>query len=109
MRKLDLAVMIATTLLPSMALCCEEGVAWLVEIHGNVLVSRDFEMASAVSRARLAPGERVLVTANSAAVVEYDGGCRVDVGPEERHEVREPPGCRDRARESKSRVAEKQR
>ena len=37
---------------------------------------------------RLAPGARVLATANGQAVVEFDGGCRVKVEAGQRFTIR---------------------
>jgi hypothetical protein len=72
-------------------------VARLVGVSGNVLVSNDFNIASAGEALRLAPGMRVLVTLNSAAIVEYDDGCRVSLGAGERIEVRRERACAVRA------------
>ena len=63
-------------------------VAKLVNVAGNVLVSSESSIASAGEALRLAPGMRVLATANASAIIEYDHGCRVKVAAGERAEVR---------------------
>ena len=69
------------------------GIASLIEVRGNVLVSRNSSLASASEAIRLLPGTRVLTTANSAAVVKYDGGCRVDLKENQRFEIDVSKGC----------------
>ena len=71
-------------------------VARLVGVSGNVLVSTDSGIASASEALRLAPGMRVLVTLNSAATVQYNGGCRVRLRAGERLEIRGDQACADR-------------
>ena len=68
-------------------------VARVSSLSGNVLVSSDFNIATADVATRLAPGARVLVTANSSAIVEYDGGCQVRLAAGERLEVHADRSC----------------
>ena len=82
---------------PALAHARDVGVARLVGISGNVLVSNDFNIASAGERLRLPPGARVLVTANSAATVEYNDGCRVRLAAGERFEVSGDRPCATRS------------
>lgn len=83
-----LATVLATaSLATTLAHADEPTIAQLVEVNGNVLVSRDFNIASAGEAVRLVPGARVLVTANSSVTVVFDGGCRVKVVAGERFEV----------------------
>jgi hypothetical protein len=56
-----------------------------------VLVSNDFEIASAGESLRLVRGMRVIATTNSSATVEYLDGCRVKVAAGERVDVRDGP------------------
>ena len=68
-------------------------VAKLVEMQGNVLVSRDEGLASGEEQQRLLPGTRIITTANSNVVVEYDDGCRVDMKENQRFEVEKDRDC----------------
>jgi hypothetical protein len=92
MRK-SIAAIATSLLFASPASADDSTIARLRDLSGNVLVSRDFRIASASDDARLAPGSRVLVTTNSAVTVEYDNGCRVRLGAGERLEVRDAPAC----------------
>ncbi len=69
-------------------------VARLVEMQGNVLVSRDDGLASGAEDQRLLPGTRIITTANSSTVVEYDDGCRVKMKENERFEVEKDRDCK---------------
>ena len=69
-------------------------IASLVAISGNVLVSRDFSIASATEPERLAPGTRVLATLNSSAIVVFDDGRWARISAGERIEVGEEHACR---------------
>lgn len=80
------AAIISATIAP-IANAGDGTVARLVEVKGNVLVSRDFVMASADEALRLLPDSRVLTTGNAAAVVQYDNGCRVRLTPNQRFHV----------------------
>ena len=94
MKTIRQAVLAATILAAASAnaQASDASVARLVDVSGNVLVSRDFNIASAGESARLAPGARVLATANARAVIEFDAGCRVTVEAGQRVEVR-PDAC----------------
>lgn len=78
-------------------------IARLVDLQGNVLVSHDRSIASAVEEMPLPLGSRVVVTANSAAVVEYSDSCRVDLGAGDRFDVRATPPCEQLARATETR------
>src|SRR5262245_32255116 len=62
----------------------EGGIARLTELKGNVLVSRDSGLASANDRARIGPGTRIITTANSRVVIEFDNGCKVTLEENQR-------------------------
>ena len=68
-------------------------VARLTDVTGNVLVSRESGLASGTEALRLLPGMRVLTTANSEVVVEYDDGCRVHLKDNQRFEVERGKPC----------------
>ena len=68
-------------------------IARLVDLNGNVLVSREAGLASGTESLRLMPGTRVLTTANSGVVVEYDNGCRVTLKENQRFEVEKDKPC----------------
>jgi hypothetical protein len=68
-------------------------VARLVDMHGNVLVSHDSGLSSGAEDLRLTPGTRVLTTAHSDVVVEYDDGCRVHLKENQRFEVEHGKPC----------------
>lgn len=68
-------------------------VARLVKLEGNVLVSRDDGLASGSEEQRLLPGTRIITTANSNVVVEYDDGCRVSMKENQRFEVEKDRDC----------------
>ena len=88
------AIAMAAGILGAAAAQAQGGtVARLVDVSGNVLVSNDFNIASANEAVRLAPGTRVLVTSNSAVIVEYDNGCRVRLTAGERLEIRGDARC----------------
>lgn len=97
MKSTLIAAVIVALAAPALAHARDASVARLVGISGNVLVSNDFNIASAGERLRLPPGARVLVTANSAATVEYDDGCRVRLSAGERLEVRGDRPCATRS------------
>jgi hypothetical protein len=71
----------------------ERSVAKLVDLHGNVLVSRDTGLVSGAEKLRLVPGTRVITTAKADVVVEYDDGCRVQLRENQRFEVEEGKPC----------------
>lgn len=94
MRKIFFTLMLAA----SCAAQAGDGtVARLVNLKGNVLVSSDWNIATAGESLRLVPGARVLVTTNSKAVVEYHDGCRVELHAGERFEIRAEAPCSTRA------------
>jgi hypothetical protein len=68
-------------------------VAKLVEISGNVLVSRDSGLTTGTEAMRLLPKTRILTTANARAIVEYDDGCRVRMEANQRFEVERDREC----------------
>jgi hypothetical protein len=68
-------------------------IARLVDMNGNVLVSRESGLASGNEALRLLPGTRVITTANSEVVVEYDDGCRVKLKENQRFEVERGKPC----------------
>ena len=59
-------------------------IARLRDVNGNVLVSNDSGLATGGDALRLVPGTRVITTANSKVVIEYDDGCRVTLKENER-------------------------
>ena|SRR5687768_1001074 len=86
------AVLAALTVEP--ALHAGDGtIASLVAISGNVLLSREFTIVSALGPERLAPGTRVLATLNSSALVVFDDGRWVRLSGGERIEVVEVHPC----------------
>ncbi len=106
MKKTQIAAVTLTLLAaPAVASARDASVARLVGISGNVLVSNDFNIASAGEKLRLVPGARVLVTANSSAVVEYDAGCRVTLNAGERFQVRAERPCGGRSSQAGSAFA----
>ena len=68
-------------------------VAKLVEITGNVLVSRDSGLTTGTEAMRLLPKTRILTTANARAIIEYDDGCRVRMEANQRFEVERNREC----------------
>lgn len=68
-------------------------VAKLVEIAGNVLVSRDSGLTTGTEAMRLLPKTRILTTANARAIIEYDDGCRVRMEANQRFEVERDREC----------------
>ncbi len=63
-------------------------VARLIDLEGNVLVSRDDAMVAAARDQRVASGARVLTTAGAGVVVNFDNGCDVRLKENERFTVR---------------------
>jgi len=68
-------------------------IARLVQTQGNVLVSREAGLASGNNDLRLRPGTRVITTAHSEVIVEYDDGCRVKLKENQRFEVERGRPC----------------
>src|SRR4051812_22364068 len=68
-------------------------IAKLVEMHGNVLVSKETGLGSGRDQLRIAEGTRVITTAKSDVVVEYDDGCRVHLKENQRFEVERGKPC----------------
>jgi len=68
-------------------------IAKLVDLNGNVLVSRDAGLVSGNEALRLQPNTRVITTANSRVIVEYDDGCRVELKENQRFEVERGKPC----------------
>ena len=102
MRHATLAAMAATALLaaatgmaqqPQPAKPGDGTIARLTDVNGNVLVSRESGLASGNEALRLLPGMRVITTANSEVVVEYDDGCRVQLKENQRFEVERGKPC----------------
>src|SRR5690348_7467466 len=93
--RLVLAITVAAAVAPAaLAQQNRDGtVARLVDMHGNVLVSRESGLASGNDELRLLPGTRVITTANSEVVVEYDDGCRVRLKENQRFEVERGKPC----------------
>ena len=71
----------------------ERTIAKLVDLHGNVLVSRDAGLGSGSNELRLSEGTRVITTAKSEVIVEYDDGCRVQLKENQRFEVERGKPC----------------
>lgn len=80
-----LAAALATTVAPAQG--TSEGVARLKEVKGNVLVSRESGLAAGGEAARLIEHTRVITTANSTVIVQYDNGCEVRLKENQRFEV----------------------
>jgi len=68
-------------------------IARLRSVTGNVLISGESGLASGDDELRLSPGTRVITTANSTVVVEYDDGCRVTLKENQRFEVEKGKAC----------------
>jgi len=78
---------------PSFAQQKDGTVAKLIEITGNVLVSRDSGLTTGTEAMRLLPKTRILTTANARAIIEYDDGCRVRMEANQRFEVERDREC----------------
>lgn len=65
----------------------QRSVARLKTVNGNVLVSREAGLAAGEQSERLMNGTRVITTANSEAVIEFDNGCEVRLKENERFDV----------------------
>jgi hypothetical protein len=71
----------------------DQTIARLRSVTGNVLVSKESGLASGDEELRLTPGTRVITTANSTVVIEYDDGCRVTLKENQRFEVEKGKAC----------------
>lgn len=71
-------------------------VATLKSLEGNVLVSDDEGLSSAQPRRRMPQGARVITTARSSAVVEFDDGCEVRLAENRRLEIDNREPCEKR-------------
>jgi hypothetical protein len=85
------ALLIALLAGPALAHAGSGTIARLVEMSGSVLVSHDYNIASANEGLRLLPGTSVLTTANSAVIVEFDNGCRVKLERNQRFVLQDKP------------------
>ena len=100
MRK-PVQAMLRTTLAAAVALCLvsqpfaqvDGSIAKLRDVSGNVLVGKATGLASGDEALRLTPGTRVITTANSEVIVEYDNGCKVRMKENQRFEVEEGKPC----------------
>ena len=90
------------TLAAAVALCLvsqpfaqvgDGSIAKLRDVSGNVLVGKATGLASGDEALRLTPGTRVITTANSEVIVEYDNGCKVRMKENQRFEVEEGKPC----------------
>lgn len=70
-----------------------EGVARLKEVKGNVLISRESGLTAGTEAGRLVEHARVITTANSTAIVQYDNGCEVRLKENQRFEVETDKPC----------------
>jgi len=68
-------------------------VARLKSVSGNVLVSRETGLSAGAQAERLREGTRIITTANSEAVVEFDDGCEVRLKENERFDVESGKPC----------------
>jgi len=71
----------------------QRSVARLKSVNGNVLVSRESGLATGAQAERLVNGTRIITTANSEAVIEFDNGCEVRLKENERFEVDSTRAC----------------
>lgn len=71
----------------------QKPVARLKSVNGNVLVSRESGLAAGEQAERLVNGARVITTANSEAVIEFDNGCEVRLKENERFDVDSTRAC----------------
>jgi hypothetical protein len=75
-------------------------IAKLVDMNGNVLVSRESGLATGNEGLRVTRDSRVITTANSQVVVLFDDGCRVRVEENQRFETRDDRPCGARLAEA---------
>ena len=68
-------------------------VARLKNVVGNVLVSRESGLSAGGQAERLVNGTRIITTANSEAVIEFDNGCEVRMKENERFDVDSTRAC----------------
>lgn len=88
-RAVSTVVAIAFALGSATALAQTSGtVARLVGVEGNVLVSQGDAMVAATNNQRVPVGARILTTSGAKVVVNYDVGCDVNLGQNERFTVR---------------------
>lgn len=88
------ALLLACAVAPSGAQQQEQrAVARLKSVQGNVLVSREAGLAAGAQAERLVEGTRVITTANSEAVIEFDDGCEVRLKENERYDVDSGQPC----------------
>ena len=81
------AALALSLLAPFDAASQQRSVARLKSVTGNVLVSRESGLAAGAEAERLTDGTRIITTANSEAVVEFDNGCEVRLKENERFDV----------------------
>jgi hypothetical protein len=70
-----------------------DGIAQLKSLKGNVLLSREAGLAAGSEATRVIEHTRVITTANSEVVVEFDNGCRVHLKENQRFEVDSRKPC----------------
>jgi hypothetical protein len=91
------AVVFAFAAAASFAQAADRTIARLVGLRGSVLVAGDSVIASVDEGSLLRENSRVLTTANAAVVVEFDGGCRVRLGRNQRFVVSRQAACPTKA------------
>jgi hypothetical protein len=87
------AIAAALTAASAPAQGTNDGVARLKEVKGNVLVSRESGLAAGGEATRLREHVRVITTANSSVIVQYDNGCEVRLKENQRFEVETDKPC----------------
>lgn len=94
--KIHIAVLAAASLAAGASLAQQgsrDGIAQLKAVKGNVLLSREAGLAAGGEAARVVEHTRVITTANSEVVVEFDNGCRVHLKENQRFEVDSRKPC----------------
>jgi hypothetical protein len=94
--KTRFAVLVVATLSAAAALAQQpsrDGIAQLRGVKGNVLLSREAGLAAGGEAARVVEHTRVITTAGSEVVVEFDNGCRVHLKENQRFEVDSRKPC----------------
>jgi hypothetical protein len=84
---------ILSNLVPVKPLNGEFTVAKLTNVEGTILVSEGDAMAAGFKDQRLKIDTRVVTTAASTVIIDYDRGCNVRLYENQRFQVRDRGGC----------------
>jgi len=88
--------LLAASLMFAGAALADPTIARLEGLDGNVLVTGDSSLRSAVEGARVTPGARLIAASRSGVTVHFDDGCKVALSAWQRFRVANEQPCAQR-------------